>query len=93
MEQIRLNVFMSPRLDGTAIFQKCPPLKCWNRHEMEQIRAKNCTFSYALYYVRATSEKHYIRSGVEKCPPYYIQTMEQTVDGTDKTQIFYVPPV
>ena len=38
-----------------------------------------------------SSEKNYVRSGVEKCPPYYIQTMEQTVDGTDKTQIFYVP--
>ena len=81
---------------GDQTKKNCVPptaLKRWNRHEMEQIRAKNCTFSYALYYVRATSEKHYIRSGVEKCPPYYIQTMEQTVDGTDKTQIFYVPPV
>ena len=34
-----------------------------------------------------------ITSGLalKKCPPSYIQTMEQTDDGTDKTNFFNVP--
>ena len=34
--------------------------------------------------VNFSSEKNYISSGAEKCSPRYIQTMEQTSDGTDK---------
>ena len=38
-------------------------------------------------------EKLHLGLALKSVPPYYIQTIKQTVDGTDKTQIFYVPPV